>query len=182
VLPNVRRALALSIDRAAIHNVLLQKQGEISGALLPRWLSGFAFLFPAERDVAKARQLAPSVPPMSFVYDRDDPMIRPIGERIVVNAMEAGMVLRPGSSPTDVRLIRLPITAGDPWLALQDLASVLKIPPPATTASPYDAEKAMLDSSGMIPLFHLPRGWLLRSRVHNWPRFEEIWLDPGAAP
>jgi len=182
VLPNVRRALALSIDRAAIHNVLLQKQGEISGALLPRWLSGYAFLFPAERDVAKARQLAPSVPPMSFVYDRDDPMIRPIGERIVVNAMEAGMVLRPGSSPADVRLIRLPITAGDPWLALQDLASVLKLPPPATTASPYDAEKAMLDSSGMIPLFHLPRGWLLRSRVHNWPRFEEIWLDPGAAP
>ena len=182
VLPNVRRALALSIDRAAIHTVLLQKQGEISAALLPRWLSGYAFLFPAERDVAKARQMAPSVAPMSFAYDRDDPMIRPIGERIAVNAMEAGIALRPGSGPADVRLVRLPITAGDPWLALQDLAALLKLPAPATTASSYEAEKATLDSSGAIPLFHLPRGWLLRSRVHNWPRFEDIWLDAGAAP
>jgi MarR-like DNA-binding transcriptional regulator SgrR of sgrS sRNA len=182
VLPNVRRALALSIDRAAIHNVLLQKQGEISAALLPRWLSGYAFLFPADRDVAKAKQLAPSVAPMSFVYDRDDAMIRPIGERIAVNAMEAGITLRPGNSPADVRLVRLPITIGDPWLALQDLASVLKLAAPATTASPYEAEKAMLDSSGVIPLFQLPRGWLLRSRVHNWPRFEDIWLEAGAVP
>jgi MarR-like DNA-binding transcriptional regulator SgrR of sgrS sRNA len=180
--PNVRRALALSIDRAAIHNVLLQKQGEISGALLPRWLSGYAFLFPVERDVAKAKQMAPSIAPLSFAYDRDDPMIRPIGERIAVNASEAGLSLRTGSSPADVKLVRLPITVGDPWLALQDLASVLKISPPATTASPYEAEKAMLDSTGVIPLFHLPRGWLLRSRLHNWPHFEDLWLDPGAAP
>jgi hypothetical protein len=51
-----------------------------------------------------------------------------------------------------------------------------------TTASPYEAEKAMLDSSGVIPLFQLPRGWLLRSRVHNWPRFEDIWMEAGAVP
>src|SRR5690242_14251242 len=82
--PNVRAALALSIDRAAIHNVLLQRQGEISGALLPRWLSGYAFLFSAERDLAKAKQLAPAAMPLSFAYDRDDPMIRPIGERIAL--------------------------------------------------------------------------------------------------
>ena len=31
----VRQALALSIDRAAMHNVLLQKQGEVTAALLP---------------------------------------------------------------------------------------------------------------------------------------------------
>ena len=178
--PNVRQALALAIDRAAIHNVLLQRQGEVSGALLPRWLSGYAFLFPAERDVNKAKQLAQQAAPVSFVYDRDDPMIRPIGERIAVNAGEAGIILRPGGN--DVRLMRLPITSGDPWLALQDLARVLKLGPPATTASPYEAEKSMFDSSGVIPLVQLPRGWLLRSGVHNWPRFEEIWLDAGAVP
>jgi hypothetical protein len=157
--PNVRQALALAIDRAAIHNVLLQRQGEVSGALLPRWLSGYAFLFPAERDVNKAKQLAQQAAPVSFVYDRDDPMIRPIGERIAVNAGEAGIILRPGGN--DVRLMRLPITSGDPWLALQDLARVLKLGPPATTASPYEAEKSMFDSSGVIPLVQLPRGWLL---------------------
>ncbi len=180
--PNVRAALALSIDRAAIHNVLLQRQGEISGALLPRWLSGYAFLFPAERDVAKAKQLASAAAALSFAYDRDDPMLRPIGERIALNALEAGITLRAGNGTADVRLVRLPITAGDPWLALLDLASLLKRAPPATTADAYEAEKAMLDASGAIPLFQLPQGWTLRSRVHNWPRFEDIWLDPGAAP
>jgi ABC-type transport system substrate-binding protein len=42
-----REALALAVDRSAIHSVLLQRQGEASGALLPQWLSGYAFLFPA---------------------------------------------------------------------------------------------------------------------------------------
>ena len=44
-----------------------------------------------------------------------------------------------------------------------------------------EAEKALIDSSGVIPLFHLPRGWMLSSRVKNWPRFEEVWLGAGAA-
>ncbi len=180
--PSVRAALALSIDRAAIHNVLLQRQGEISGALLPRWLSGYAFLFPAERDVVKARQALNSAATLAFAYERDDAMIRPIGERIALNAMEAGITLRLGNGTPDVRLMRLPITAGDPWLAMLDLASLLRLAPPATTGTPYEAEKAMLDASGVIPLFHLPQAWLLRAPVHNWPRFEEIWLDPGAVP
>ncbi|HEY2844128.1 MAG TPA: ABC transporter substrate-binding protein [Bryobacteraceae bacterium] len=180
---NIRKALALSIDRTAIFNVLLQKQGEISGALLPRWLSGYAFLFPAERDVAKARQMAAAPASLNFAYDREDPVVRPIAERIAVNAMEAGIALRPGNNPAnpiDLRLLRLPITTGDPWLALQDLAAVLKMPAPAATASPYEAEKSLLDGSGAIPLFQLPQAWVLRSRVRNWPRFEEIWLDSGA--
>ena len=40
-------ALALAGDRSASHAVLFQRQGEISGALLPQWLSGYAFLFSA---------------------------------------------------------------------------------------------------------------------------------------
>ena len=51
----IREALALAVDRTAIYNVLLQRQGEISGALLPQWLSGYAFLFPAAADLARAR-------------------------------------------------------------------------------------------------------------------------------
>src|ERR1041384_1144859 len=43
----VREALALAVDRSAIHTVLLLRQGEITGALLPQWLSGYAFVFPA---------------------------------------------------------------------------------------------------------------------------------------
>ena len=176
----VRQALSLSIDRTAIFNVLLQKQGEISGALLPQWLTGYSFLFPGERDLAKAKQLIPGPQSLTFGYDRQDPVIRPIAERIAVNASEAGITLRQGTGSIDVRLVRLQVTANDGWLALQDLSALLRVAPPSPVATPYEAEKALIDSSGVIPLFHLPRGWMLSSRVKNWPRFEEVWLDAGA--
>jgi ABC-type oligopeptide transport system substrate-binding subunit len=178
----VRQALALSIDRASIHNVLLQKQGEISGALLPKWLTGYSFLFLADRDLARAKQLVPAPQSLTFGYDRQDAAIRPIAERIAVNASEAGITLRLSTGTADVRLVRLPVTAGDPWIALQDLTVLLRAAPLAPAANPYEAEKALMESSGVIPLFHLPRGWMLSSRVKNWPRFEDVWLDPGAAP
>jgi len=177
----VRQALSLSIDRTVILNVLLQKQGEISGALLPRWLTGYSFLFPAERDLAKAKQLVPAPQSLTFSYDRQDPMIRAIAERIAVNANEAGITLRPGNGAADVRLLRLPVTASDAWLAIQDFTTLLKAPSPSPAANPYEAEKTLIDSAGVIPLFHLPRGWMVSSKVKNWPRFEEVWLDLGAA-
>jgi ABC-type oligopeptide transport system substrate-binding subunit len=178
----VRQALALSIDRASIHNVLLLKQGEISGALLPKWLTGYSFLFPAERNLARAKQLVPAPQSFAFGYDRQDAAIRPLAERIAVNASEAGITLRQGTGAADVRLVRLPVTAGDPWLALQDLTMLLKVAPLSSSASPYEAEKALMESSGVIPLFHLPRGWMLSSKVKTWPHFEDVWLDPGEAP
>ena len=178
---SVRQALSLSIDRAAILNVLLQKQGEISGALLPNWLTGYSFLFPGERDLVKAKQLVQGPQSLTFGYDRQDPVIRPIAERIGVNANEIGITLRQGAGATDVRLVRVRVTANDAWLALQDFSALLKVAPPSPLATPYEVEKALIDSSGVIPLFHLPRGWMLSSRVKNWPRFEQVWLDPGAA-
>lgn len=42
----IREAVALSIDRLTMQRVMLDKQGEVSGALLPQWISGYAFLFP----------------------------------------------------------------------------------------------------------------------------------------
>ncbi len=178
----VRKALALSIDRTAIHNVLLQKEGEITGALLPRWLSGYSFLFPVERNIAKAKQLSPAPTSLVFGYDRQDTVIRPIAERIAVNASEAGITLRSAATPADVKLVRLPVTAVDPWLALADLATLLKSPQPAPLADPYEFERKLIEDTGVIPLFHLPQVWMLQSRVKNWPHLEDAWLDPGAAP
>ena len=48
--PNLRAAIALSIDRGALSNVIFQKQGEITASLLPSALTGYSFLFPADRD------------------------------------------------------------------------------------------------------------------------------------
>ena len=43
---HAREALARSIDRRAIVNFILQKEGEPAGGLLPQWSNGTAFLFP----------------------------------------------------------------------------------------------------------------------------------------
>jgi ABC-type dipeptide transport system, periplasmic component len=90
-----REAIALSIDRATIHNVILQKQGIPAAAILPQWLSGYAFLFPVARDLDRAHTLAPGAPPLTLAYNPADPTARLIAERIAVNAREAGLTVRP---------------------------------------------------------------------------------------
>jgi peptide/nickel transport system substrate-binding protein len=170
-----REALALSIDRATINNVLLQRQGEPSAALLPHWLSGYSFLFPSARNIARAKQLAGGSAPLAFAYDRQDPILRPIGERIAVNASEAGITLK-NAATADVRLIRLPIPSRDSSAALEDLAEILKFPPPA--ADPFEAERALLAGYRVIPLLHLPQMWAISGAVRNWPRLADVWLDP----
>jgi MarR-like DNA-binding transcriptional regulator SgrR of sgrS sRNA len=181
--PNVpettREALALSIDRATINNVLLQKQGEPSAALLPRWLSGYSFLFPAARNIARAKQLAAGSAPLAFAYDHQDPILRPIGERIAVNASEAGITLRANAGTADVRLVRLSIASRDASTALEDLAATLKFPAPAS--DPFDAEKALLNGYRVIPLVHLPQMWAISGALRNWPRLADVWLDPLGA-
>ena len=52
-----REAVALAVDRAALYNVIFQKQGEMTASLLPNALTGYSFLFPKERDLARAQAL-----------------------------------------------------------------------------------------------------------------------------
>jgi peptide/nickel transport system substrate-binding protein len=153
-----RQALALAIDREAIQRVLLDRQGEISGALVPQWLSGYAFLFPSARDLARAKALHPAFP-LSFAYDHGDPLIRSIAERISVNANEAGITLHPSTGAGSVRLTRLE-GAGD-------FAAV----------SSYEGERAFLEDFRVIPLFHLPKVHALAPKVRGWGRLEDVWLD-----
>jgi hypothetical protein len=180
----IREALALSIDREAIHNVILQHTGEIAGCLLPQWVSGYAFLFPVTRDLVRAKQLAGKGDPLVFAYDRDDPLLRAIAERVAVNASEAGVTLRAGDSP-QVRLIRLTINAPDASLALADLAQDLKVARASLPARPYDVERSLLEGFRVIALFHLPKAYELSPRVKNWPQaggeaatLADVWLSP----
>jgi ABC-type transport system substrate-binding protein len=53
------QALALTIDRAPIANVLAQHKGDAAFGLLPQWVSGYEFLFQSTPDVARAKQLIP---------------------------------------------------------------------------------------------------------------------------
>jgi ABC-type transport system substrate-binding protein len=196
----LREALALSIDRAAIQSVLLQKQGEPAGGLLPEWLSGYAFLFRTARDTARARQLAAAIPPsaapLTLGYDSADPLARSIAERIAVNAREAG--IRPQVSPQaakpDLRLVRARIRSLEPQDALAGLASTLGLgelaglSDPASPEACYEAERALVEDFRVIPLVHLPEIYASRAAVRTWQtpgllksgewRLEDVWLAP----
>src|SRR2546425_4347839 len=116
----LRQAMAFSIDRAAIWSVLLQRQGEVAGGLLPQWLSGYAFLFSTPVDLERAKQLRSEVSatqrasrgPIRVAYDFNDSLARSVAERIAVNAREAGIaaqVAPPGQASAagyDARLVR----------------------------------------------------------------------------
>jgi MarR-like DNA-binding transcriptional regulator SgrR of sgrS sRNA len=178
IAPALREALSLSIDRQTIQKVLLKDQGQPTNALLPQWLSGYAFVFDKPRDVAHARQLVTSAPSLTFAYDRQDATLRRIAERIAVNAMEAGISMRPVTTASaDVRLELLHITTKDELPSLQDLAALLKMSFPAG-ASPYEAERSLLDGFRIIPILHLADSWAVSPRVHNWPDLANVWINP----
>ena len=192
--PRLRESLALAVDRSAIHNVLLQRRGEISGALLPQWLSGYAFLFPAAQDLARARALSASVPPgaRTFSLGVPDPSNRRIADRIALNARDAGLTVTeaaPGAKP-DVRLVEVRIPSSDPARALAAVASALGLPEPPRGDTPeaaYAAERALLEGFRVIPLFHLPDIYAVSQRVKGGPgitplgewRLETLWLEGG---
>ena len=190
----IREALARAVDRTAIYNVLLQRQGEISGALLPQWLSGYAFLFPAAADLAWARALAADAPASArrITLAAEDPADQPMAERISVNARDAGLtvVVVPSGGDADARLVEARVTSSDPFAALKSLAAARGLPEPPRADSPealYAAESALLEGFRAIPLFHLPYVYAAAPRVQggsgigplgDW-RFENVWLESG---
>jgi ABC-type transport system substrate-binding protein len=194
----IREALALSIDRTKL-NWLLQKQGEIAGALLPQKLSGYAFLFSAKTDIKKARQLVSNAgqPPSALAlgYDVADPLARSIAERIAVNAQDAKLTVNVSSRQTnvDIRLLRFPFRTPMPASALADLFALLHMPDmePLLDHTSIDAvhaaESAVLSSYRIIPLFHVPEIFGSIPRLKSWTttgvesfgdwRFDDMWLE-----
>jgi len=187
----VREALALAVDRSAILTVLLQRQGEISGALLPQWLSGYAFLFPASSDLARARTLAAGAHPLSLSVS--DAGLRAIADRITLNARDAGLTVNiapQGAQATaaDIRLMEARIPTADPARALAALAAAFGLPEPGRAETPdalCAAERNLLDGFRVVPLFHLPDVYGASPRVKGGPgvtplgewRFGDLWIE-----
>ena len=190
-----RQAVALSIDRAAIHDVLLQRQGEASGALLPQWMTGYAFLFPVARDLERAQRTAATVPKAglraTLSYDPADALSRSIAERIAVDAREAGILIQVAAAgQADMRIMRVPVRTPDPAQGLADLAAAFHmgelIEPSAITAEArYQVEKKVINDFRLIPLCHLPEILGIGTRVRDWQphrwgdwRLDQVWLEP----
>ena len=93
----LREAFSLSLDRQTMANVLLQKQAEPTAALLPQWLSGYAFLFKMDTNIDRAKELRTSLPsnaaasvePLRLRVDATGDLAKLLGERVAVNARQA---------------------------------------------------------------------------------------------
>jgi MarR-like DNA-binding transcriptional regulator SgrR of sgrS sRNA len=190
----LRQAIAMAIDRTAIHNVILQRQGEMAAGLLPNWLTGYEFLFDASNDLTRARQLrleVGPVPALTIAYSPSDSLGRLIAERVALNARDAGLSMQavPGTTPgTDLHIRTLPLASLSAPTALNNIIDRLNIMPLAaspTMESLFNNERAALQTYAAIPLVYLPRTAALKDRVHNWVmppdgtwHFDQVWLTP----
>jgi ABC-type transport system substrate-binding protein len=171
----LRQALALSVERASIRSVLLQGVGQPTASILPNWISGYGFVFPADADLSRARQARnqlPRIPTWTLGYDGSDPLARLLAERIALNAKDAGLLLQPtGSTTADLRLLRIPLASIDPWIALADAASLAGVPmgkKQGGVEDLYASELALLATQSVIPLFHLPVSYVPGSTLKDW--------------
>lgn len=199
-----REAVASSINRAAIVDFILQKEGEAAGGLLPQWSSGTAFLFPTAVDVAHAKELHAQIsgsPQIRLGYDSGDSLEESIAERIAVDAHEAGLTVVTGTNGAaqrdDARLVRMRMSSPHPGNALagfiEELHSAAGLDPvtindASSAGQVYEAQRAALEGFRVVPLVWLPRVYGLSDRVRdwqppttgqNWP-LADVWLDTGA--
>lgn len=205
--PRIREAIASTIDRAAIVNFILQREGQPAGALLPQWSSGTSFLFSTATDLNHAKELwsqLAAAPTISLGYDSADSQARAIAERIQVNAQGAGiaMTLEPVSndagakSGVDARLVRLRMASSVPQTAFLDFLDVLNplagvkvdtgnLNESAGPQQVYDAESIVIRSYSVVPIAWVPQVYGLSNRVRDWNApgpgegwpLANVWLD-----
>jgi peptide/nickel transport system substrate-binding protein len=203
----LRQAISLSIDRASIADVILQKQGVPAGGLLPNWISGYAHLFPAMSDLPRAkdllaasgRELSRSMP-LVLIYDSGDAEAHLVADRVAVNLREVGIKVqvlgqmadgKTKPAAADLRLVRHRIAAPDPAEALSELLSSLGEGGATDLETPeqiYAAERAPIDAFRVVPLVHVSESYGLSPQVRDWmaPRWggwklEDVWLGPPSA-
>ncbi len=178
---NLRGAIALAVDRGALANVIFQKQGQATASMLPQGASGYAFLFPADRDLNKAHELKGGLtaPALALSVEGDGAM-ELAAQRIALNLREAGFNLQvTGAGQADLRLRRIALGGGEPAAMLEALARSCGRGPIAASREPaamYKAEREFLEARTVIPLVDLPRAWAASGRVRG------LRLLPGGAP
>ena len=190
----LREAISLSVDRAAMARVLLQKQAEAAGSFLPQWLSGYAFLFDVESDLESAKQLrkaiaasaAGAAQPLRLNVDASSELSRLVAERVAVDARAAGLMLQTvksgartatetsnARSESDAQLIALRYTSLSPRIALEGLTAAARSKPaegevPVEADARYAWEKRMIEEKHVLPLVAVPDFAAADGRVRNW--------------
>jgi peptide/nickel transport system substrate-binding protein len=171
--PNLRAAIGYAIDRSALGNVIFQKEGQIAASLLPQALSGYAFLFPAERDLNRAQQLRGGItpPPLSLRVDGNATM-QVAAQRIALDLHEAGFTVQfvaAAGQHADLTLLTVLLQGGDPSATLEE---VIRVHDGSAATGPdpvslYKTEREFLDRKTLVPLLHLPRAYAMSPRVRD---------------
>jgi ABC-type transport system substrate-binding protein len=181
----MRQAVALAVDRAALSNVIYQKQGEVTASLLPQALSGYAFLFSTDRNLDRARALRGGASPSGLVLSTEDTTatMRLAAERLALNLREAGFTVQvapPGSrQPAGFTLRRVHLEAASPAAALDEMLAQFGQNSTVTATDParlWQTERSVLDNETIVPLLWLPRAWAAGERVRD------LRLSPDGAP
>lgn len=181
--PTLRASIAEAVDRGALFNVIFQKQGDPTAALLPSQLTGYAFLFPANRELSKAIALRGGLTPapLKLAVEGDSAM-QLAAQRIALNLHDAGFQVQviSGDPPNaDLFLHKLSLVGSDPAAALAVLLRAGGMSDPAggqSFAAVYRAEKNVLDSHTIVPLLDLPRAWAVGAHMRD------IELRPDGTP
>lgn len=179
----MRQSAALAVDRAALYNVIFQKQGEVAASLLPQNVSGYAFLFATDRDLDRARALRGGAFPTPLLLGTESggATMHLAGERLALNLHEAGFNVRmaPPGAPTAITLRLVHLDQIDPRAALDEMLAAFKLNATVSgsnSRSLWQEENSALQPDTVVPLLWLPRAWALGERVRD------IRLSPDGEP
>lgn len=195
----IREAVYSSLDRGTMAGVLLQKQAEPATALLPQWLSGYAFLFNVENDITReSKQTGINLPePLKLRVEASEDLARLLAERVAINARQAGIgvqvVNRTAAQdvPAQLMLFSWRYTSLSPTEELRAMAVNLSLQTPSSstnwTADPgrsYEIERSALGERRILPLVLLPEYFGVSASVRDWMptawgdlRLADVWLD-----
>jgi peptide/nickel transport system substrate-binding protein len=192
----LREALSYSLDRTTMANVLLQRQAEPAAALLPQWLSGYAFLFNVDTSLERAKELRTALPanlaaptePLRLRVEAPGELPKLLAERVAVNARQAGLSVLVISRPAQREAATLPaestaslhlfvwhVTSLSPRMELDALLRAMGAgdspggdPASSEPQQLYRRERKILEDRRVFPLVALPEYAGVGASVRNW--------------
>lgn len=174
--PMLRAAIAYAVDRDALFNVIFQKQGAVTASLLPKPLTGYAFLFPTSRDLNKASQARGGLNAGSLTLATEgDGAMQLTAQRLALNLHEAGFTVQftgmTNAARADLVLRRLPADGSNADGVLGRLLLSAGTSPAVVAQDPqalFQFERDLLNRHTIVPLLDLPRACAIGGRVRNF--------------